>query len=171
MSEAPTTVCPGCGLELERVEGPEHPHLGASAECWALYGELLAREFGAPEHPGTHRTCVDAYAVQHPGVPERRTIQSVGIHLMGLGLVFGRGLEPSRVNEVLGRRDIRMAGFRWLEPPKPNGRLTIDDVLASSDPADHFGRTMAWAEDVWRAWQPHHETVEGWLDRTIGRTA
>ncbi|MSO42231.1 MAG: hypothetical protein EXQ70_10135, partial [Solirubrobacterales bacterium] len=119
MSE-PTESCPGCGLVLPESDGPTHAYLGASAGCWALYGELLAHEFGALNYPDEHRSCVDAYAVQHPGHPERRSIQSVGVHLMGLCLVFDRKLEPGRVTEVLSRRDKRLVDFRWLDPPQPN---------------------------------------------------
>jgi hypothetical protein len=43
-SEASRTVCPGCGLVLPARGGATHDYLDASPECWALYGELLARE-------------------------------------------------------------------------------------------------------------------------------
>ena len=36
------SVCPGCGLELEVVDGPTHDYIGASPACWALYGQVLA---------------------------------------------------------------------------------------------------------------------------------
>jgi hypothetical protein len=43
------STCPGCGLVLPpQPEAPKHPYIGASAECWGLYGALLAREF---QHP------------------------------------------------------------------------------------------------------------------------
>src|SRR5689334_17173258 len=77
-----TSACPGCGLVLAEHDGPTHAYIGASPACWAKYGELLVREFGELRNPEVHRLSVDTYAVQHPGVPERRSIQSVAVHLM-----------------------------------------------------------------------------------------
>src|SRR5918992_2105890 len=87
-------ICPGCGLWLERVDGPKHPYLGASASCLALYGEVLAREYSDPALLSIHQLTVDAYAVQHPGVPDRRTRQSVALHLLTLCLFLERGADP-----------------------------------------------------------------------------
>jgi hypothetical protein len=41
-----------------------------------------------------HPLTVDTYAVQHPGVPERRTSQSLALHLITLCLVIERGADP-----------------------------------------------------------------------------
>jgi uncharacterized protein DUF5946 len=54
-----------------------HPYIGAAAACWALFGELSARR--SEEPASIARLATDTYAVQHPGVPERRAIQSVGL--------------------------------------------------------------------------------------------
>jgi hypothetical protein len=45
----------GCGALLPDVNGPTHPYLGASASCWAVYGEVLAREYGEYRYPPVHR--------------------------------------------------------------------------------------------------------------------
>ena len=95
-SEAPLAACPGCGLVLPARDGPAHPYIGASPACWALFGELLAREYADPRYRRVHRTTVDAYATQHPGVPERRSVQSVALHLAGLLLVFEEGMRKTR---------------------------------------------------------------------------
>jgi hypothetical protein len=139
--------------------------MGASPSCWALYGDLLARQYEDPAH-GTHlRPAVDAYAVQHPGVPERRSIHSVCFHLMRLCLVVERGADPRRTAGLAPQLFVVYADFRWLEPPSPNGRLTVADALAARDADANAAAILAWAEDVWSAWSAHHETVRGWLDR------
>lgn len=161
------TACPGCGLTLPESRGEHHPYIGASRACWEVYGELLAREYGELDYPDVHRTSIDAYAAQHPGLPERRSIQSVGVHLMGLCLVFERGLGPEEVTRVLGRRDPAAIELRWLDPPDPNGSITVSDVL-SAPIAEHDAAILEWAGDVWRAWTAHHPTVAGWLDASLG---
>jgi len=52
---------------------------------------VLAREYSEPAYFGVHQLTVDTYAVQHPGVAERRSIQSVALHLITLSLMVERG--------------------------------------------------------------------------------
>ena len=161
------SACPGCGLDLPDSNGPTHPYIGASAACWGLYGELLAREYGELRYPPSHRLTVDVYAVQHPGKPERRATQSVAVHLMALCLVLEREVATVAVRELMDR--ILRAGpeLEWLEPPSPNGAVTVRDVLASRDLAEHKEAVERWAADVWAAWSPHHERVRGWIGEAL----
>ncbi|MEA2437498.1 MAG: hypothetical protein QOF65_2054 [Thermoleophilaceae bacterium] len=158
----PPMACPGCGAVLPEIEGPTHDYIGASAACWARYGELLVREFGELRNPEIHRLSVDTYAVQHPGIPERRAIQSVAVHLMGLSLVLERGWPPHRATAHLGRL-VQRARPDWLEPPRPNGTLTVEHPLTDTA-QNHADRVREWAENVWQAWSPHHARVNAWLD-------
>ena len=78
-------ACHGCGAMVDDLPGKPHPYVGANAGCWELYGRVLAHEYEAlPLLRETHLLTVDTYSVQHPGVPCRRSIQSVSIHLMRL---------------------------------------------------------------------------------------
>ena len=97
---------------------------------------------------------VDTYAVQHPGGDDRRARQSVAYHLTALNLVLERGMRDA---EVVAFRSVtaRTETFPRLEPPEPNGTVTISDVLAGTP-------VRAWAEDVWAAWSPHHERARAW---------
>ena len=162
-----TSICPGCGVDLPAANSPTHAYMGASPACWARYGELLAREYENPAlFAAVHQLTVDAYAVQHPGVPERRTIQSVALHLSTLCLVLERGADPSKgpkLHELIVERPI----WHWLAPPEPNGTLTVLDVLSTRSPGEHEAAVRAWAEDIWRAWASHHATVRCWLDQSI----
>jgi Family of unknown function (DUF5946) len=58
---------------------------------------------------------------------------------------------------------VQRAGFHWLEPPWPNGTMTVADALRASDGPEHVAQVRAWACDVWQAWAPHHETVRRWI--------
>jgi hypothetical protein len=106
---------------------------------------------------------VDAYAVQHPGVPEPRAIRSVAVHLMGLCLVIERGWSPEGATKRVGGL-VDRAQPHWLEPPVPNGRLTVEHPLAADSEEDHTVRVREWAADVWLAWSHHHAQVNAWLD-------
>jgi hypothetical protein len=156
--------CPGGGLRLEPHDGPTHPYIGASPACWALFGSVLAREYeGAAEgFFAAHRLTVDTYAVQHPGAPERRSAQSVGIHLVGLHLALESGVAPEHVTRVLARATTGLNDLRWLEPPANRGEMTVADVAAAETASDHVERVREWASDVWHAWSPHHDTVRAW---------
>ncbi|MBA3839846.1 MAG: hypothetical protein H0X55_06055 [Thermoleophilaceae bacterium] len=159
-------VCPGCGALLPAEDGPTHPYIRASPACWARYGEVLAREFGDPDYFALHQLTVDAYAVQHPGVAERRAIQSVGLHLMTLCMVIEDGADP-REGPKLHRRMVRRPAFEWLDPPPMDGRLTVAAILPAQSPSEHERLVRAWARDVWEAWTPHHETVRRWVRHSL----
>jgi len=168
LAPATETACPGCGLELAARPGaPSHPYIGASPECWALFGELLAREYQDPAYFRVHQLTVDTYAAQHPGVPERRSIQSVGLHLMTLCMVVEDDADPLQ-GPKLHKRFVSRPVFHWLEPPQPNGRLTVADTLGANSPEEHRDAVHAWARDVWDAWAIHHQTVRSWLEGALG---
>ncbi len=165
--EAATERCPGCGLVLPASDGPTHRYLGASASCWALFGELLAREFGDPAHFRVHQLTVDTYAAQHPGEPDRRTIQSVGLHLMTLCLFLERGADVGEGPALHKRIMAHLPYLRWLEPPQFSGRMTVQDVLKARDLGRHEDLVRAWARDVWDAWAGHHATVREWIAEAL----
>jgi hypothetical protein len=164
--EAP---CPGCGLVLPEYDGPTHPYVGCSAACWALYGELLAREYGQLGYPECHSLTIDAYGAQHPGKRERRSIRSVGSHLCGLYLVFERGVDGPGATALKNRVLATSTPFVWLPPPAPNGAMTVRDVLASEDREGHCELVEHWARSVWDAWALHQETVRDWVEPALAK--
>jgi hypothetical protein len=62
---------------------------------------------------------------------------------------------------------VERAQPEWLEPPLPNGRLTVEHPLAAGGAEEHAVRVREWASDVWLAWSPHHPQVNAWLDRYL----
>lgn len=139
----------------------------SSPACWRRFGEVLAREFGDPAWLTPHQITVDAYAGQHPGSPGRRSNQSVALHLTTLGLVFERDFDPSKA-PALHKWMAHRPDYTRLEPPSMKGRLTVADVLAASDPAEHERLVREWGRDVWDAWSAHHATIWDWLDAARG---
>ena len=165
-TEANLRPCVGCGALVPEIEGPTHRYLGASPGCWAVYGEVLEKEYGDYlRYAPVHRLTVDAYAAQHPGVPSPQSIQSVAVHLIRLHLVLERGLRPERANAAMQWTVSRSKGFVWLDPPESLGEITVLDVRDAKDPDEHIERVREWARSVWEAWAPHHETVRRWADR------
>jgi len=159
-----TSTCPGCGLELPRTGGQTHPYIGASAECWGQYGELLALDYGELDMPDFHRLTVDTYAAQHPGEPGRRAEQSVAVHLAGLYLVLERDADPDYVHRLFPTLTEKERPFGWLEPPPGLGTVTVADVLDASCHEEYGARVRDWAMNVWAAWEPHQATIRAWLD-------
>ena len=159
--------CAGCGVVLSDHDGPTHPEIGASAACWALYGELLTHEYAEMGFPECHRLTVDAYAVQHPGHRGPEAIESLGTHLAGLYLVLERDLDGPAATALKNRVAASEPGFAWLNPPSPNGALTVKDVLAMREEMRHCEAIEAWARSVWERWEIHHETVAGWVEGAL----
>ncbi|MGB8259490.1 MAG: DUF5946 family protein [Terracidiphilus sp.] len=155
--------CCGCHGEFPEIAGPTHRYMLSSPGCWAVYCEVLAREYESSAHRAVHRLTVDAYAVQHPGVDTPQARNSVGIHLSRMALIFGRGWPIERANDAMLAITAKKRGYPWLSPPADPGALTVQQVLAARDPAAHCAAVEAWARAVFAAWEPHHGTVYEWL--------
>ena len=161
---------PGCGAVLPEEGGPTHAYIGASPACWQRHAALVAREYQQIAPWEAHGLSVDTYAVQHPGVAEARSIQSVALHLMALCDRLERGGDEQQRLWVL--REAAAAapeGLRWLDPP-PEYALTVVDVL-ERDPDEHREAVVAWARATWAAWTAHHDQVRAWLDEVLARRA
>ena len=153
--------CPGCGQSYTACDGPTHAYIGASAACWAVYGQVLEREYGEFGYPDVHRLTVDAYAAQHPGSPSRQSIQSVAVHLIGLHMVLECRASSAAATEAI-RAAVRRGGFEWLTPPTSLVPVGAGEVLEATDLADHERRVRAWAVAVWASWGSQHATVRRW---------
>ena len=161
-------ACPGCGDRLPVIDGARHVYAGASSACWTRFAEWSSMPPRSPSSP-LRRLAIDAYMVQHPGVPERRAIQSVGLHLVGLWLCLERGLQPEDLASTLQRVMQHPPAWRWLDPPEPNGATTIGDVIAAGVDGREVVAVDAFVRGVWGAWAPHHDVVAGWAaDARIG---
>jgi hypothetical protein len=158
-------LCSGCHALVPDVDGATHPYIGASPGCWAIFGEVLAKEYGEYHYPAVHRLTVDTYAAQHPGTPARRSIQSVAIHLISLHLLLERDFTSPQATEAIREALQRQARFVWLEPPPTMGSITVLDVRGASDVAEHQRLVWQWARSVWAAWSPHHGTIRKWATR------
>jgi len=165
--------CPGCGGVFPDVatDGPSHAYLDASPGCWAVYSEVLAKEYGEYRYPAVHRLTVDTYSVQHPGMPSRQSIQSVAGHLISMYLVLERGLDAQKATEAIRWAVAQKDRFVWLEPPPSLGVLTILNVARATNLAEHERLVELWARLVWDAWAKHHKTVSEWAGAPSGKTA
>ena len=160
-----TSRCVGCGVVLPEIKGPVHEYVESSPACWAVYSEVLAREYSDRElFAQVHRLSVDAYAVQHPGRPSPRSIQSVAVHLMGLCAVLERGATHAWARKVIAEGASLKGSFRWLEPPPSRGLVTVVQVWETKDLIEHADQVRNWAESAWGAWSGHHARVRQWLD-------
>lgn len=165
----PLEVCPDCKVALPPQPGPAHPYFGASPSCWEMYGDVLAREYASPELMRIHRLTVDAYAVQHPGAPQRRSIQSVWVHLAGLYLTIERDLSHDFARRVIGSLTGEAGRLTWLPAPDDLGIITVADVACTVGADAHRDAVQRWARTAWAAWKVHHEAVASIADKAAAR--
>jgi Family of unknown function (DUF5946) len=150
--------CYGCGALVDDIEGQPHEYIGATQGCWNVYGQILAKEYGEYSYPElTHRLTVDTYAIQHPGRPSRKSIQSVNIHLISLCLIFKKGFDGRTATQKMSEVLANEPNFKWLEPPVPNGQLTVIDIVIAKEKAEHERKVNEWAKDVWGHWYLRHQ--------------
>ena len=166
------TACVGCGVELDEHVGPVHRYMESSPACWALYGEVLAREYSDAAYGEVHRLTVDAYAVQHPGRPSPQAIQSVAVHLMSLCMILELGKSSAFATAALGALASQKGTYVWLEPPMVRGALSVAHVHAAGSLSAHIEAVHAWARCAWEQWSEHWDTVRSWLpsNKSLQRT-
>jgi uncharacterized protein DUF5946 len=163
-----TISCVGCGARVADSNETTHDYIGSSPGCWAIYCEVLAKEYSDYRFGGVHRLTVDTYAVQHPGRPERRSIQSVAVHLIGLHLTLELEFDRMRAPKILQAAADRSESFIWLEPPESLGSITIVDVhRAGDDSQEHLRLVNEWARSTWKAWAKHHPQVRQWASECL----
>jgi hypothetical protein len=158
-------TCPGCGLQLPRVDGPTDPYSGASPSCWAAFGELRAREFLEP-FSGQQRSTTDAYMAQHPGYATAAGRRSVIVHLVGLCLSFEEALPLNMIVPLLGRVFPTRPDVAPLLPIPSHGAVTVESVRSTTNAADRARASAEWAHAVWIAWAAHHAHIRA-LARSV----
>ncbi len=156
--------CFSCGGEYPDIEGPTHRYMKSSPGCWAIYGEVLAREYESPELMEVHRLSVDAYAVQHPGGKDRQSIQSVGVHLIRLCLFLEHNLAPEKANDAMLKAAKHKHNYIWLKPPESLGSITVADVHKTKNTDEHKKIVRAWVKEAWQAWSVHHDIIRTWAN-------
>lgn len=156
--------CPGCGYLYPGPVGRPHTYIGASMGCWSVYGQVLAKEYSEYRYLDVHRLTVDTYAAQHPGVPSRKSSQSVSVHLACMCLVLERGMDGATATRRIQTILRRNRDFEWLKPPAAIGSLTVADVLKASNLQDHTVRVRKWGESVWLAWSLYHGLIRKYVD-------
>ncbi|MBW3613506.1 MAG: nucleotidyltransferase family protein [Chloroflexi bacterium] len=166
--ERVTEPCPGCAERyLPHVADETHPYIGASAACWATYGELLARELEDMAYGRMHRHSADVYAVQHPGHDDRRQRQSVALHLVAICQWLEHELPVELVNAITQRLARSDRVWPWLTPPA-SFAMTVADVLQASTGEAHAALVRRWGIATWEAWSDHHDTVRDWAREALG---
>ena len=161
------STCPGCGLTAPESAGPIPEEHSASAACWAVYGQVLARSYTDPGCRAVHQMVVDAYAAQHAGGTSRREVQSVGLCLMTLCLFVEDGVDPAQGPALHKQMVTHRPDFTWLAPPHQRGLMTVADVLSAHDADEHCRLVREWGRQVWQAWARHHATIRAWNTQAL----
>lgn len=143
--------CPGCLGVFKRPQNQQctHPYIGASADCWELYGKILAKEYQDPAYFMVHRITVDAYCAQHIGnQSDRRARQSAWVHLIALYLLYENNLSEKGVLEQI--RYLTHHKREWSSQMQRDYPLwqTVQDVADASSPENHAQRVKSWGKSV-----------------------
>ncbi len=161
----PVLPCFSCAADAPDIDGPVHSYMDSSPGCWAVFGEVLAREYSDITYARYHRITVDAYALQHPGGPSRRSIQSVAVHLISLYLILENSVTMHEATRFIQKATRHKNMFFKLTPPENPGSLTIVDVWQAADGLEHGKVVKKWADCVWAAWKDHHHQIKVWSER------
>lgn len=147
-----TTVCGGCGLEVE----------GGTQGCQAIFEGETAREYGDVRFAGQRRMIVDSYCLKHP---ERYCVSSISFaaHLTGLCIAMEHHGREVELNAALQRWLSRRPALEKPPLPTKRGDLTIAGIRSAVDPATHRIAVERWASDVWAAYRDLQPLAWAWV--------
>jgi len=158
-----TLVCPGCGVEQPATGKPLETRYHASAECWALFGELSAYTLSHGDPKFIHQHAVDAWQAQH--MVESKSNIGIAFSLIGLYLAIEKGYTGRQAQLAhlrLGRTKRQWGTF---EMPRERAALTVLDVVNAAPGPDRDAMLMKWAASVWASWSHTHP----WAAETCAR--
>jgi hypothetical protein len=161
-------TCPGCSIQLPALDGPTDRYGGASPSCWAMFCEVLARDYGEYGYPEAHQLIVDAYMAQHPAFATAAGRRSVAVHLVGLLCALELGLSGSEISRTLGRVFAEKQDVEAFEPVPWLGEVNVACVHAARDVKEHTAQARVWAEAIWQAWSSYHARVHALFSRSRG---
>ena len=154
--ETNTTVCPGCGLVLPRLDGPLLAGYNASSECIALFSQLSAFTNSLGDKEFSHQHVVDAYGAQHVGLYTKKVVPTMT--LVGLFLQLEHnytGIQVQRAHMVIADQTKDWPDF---EKPQSLATVTVLDVLKVPD-SKKMQMLRVWCAAVWDIWASEHEKV------------
>lgn len=163
------TPCFGCGAPSLNLEGESHAYMLSSPGCWAMFCEIMNREFSDLRYWKGHQFTVDAYAVQHVGLKkDKRAVSSVHIHLAALYGIFEEGLTLNETPNLRAQFSQYYKGknlLQWLAPPASFGQLTVYELWDNEDPDAHYEIAEKWARSTWEAWAHQHHRIAELIHR------
>jgi hypothetical protein len=118
-------------------------------------------------YPAARALLLDAYAVQHHGIPSPQAIQSVAVHLLVLHGVLSRGAAADAALWIR-RRAVRSKGvYAWLSPPSVETAYSLRHCFPG--PGIEVPCTIeAYVTSVYEAWQAlHRELLANWYDAYV----
>lgn len=115
---------------------------------------------------------MDAYAVQHPGKPGRRAVQSVNLHLVSL---YAQLEQKHVAAQAVGliRRMAESEPFKrqlvWLETPDFTGTGNVAEVVGAEGRQAYVAVVQHWGNSVWEAWKSKHfQTIRNLAQQAQG---
>lgn len=149
--------CMGCKGMFEKIAGPTHAYIESVPGCWHVYTQVLAKEYADYASLGNvHRVTVDTCAVQHPGQPTRKAMQSVAGHLVALYFFLEQNLDGDATRQKLKIFVEAKKDLPWLEPPNFDETLHVSVVVRAETVERHKKAVAEWARSVWQAWNSFH---------------
>ena len=159
--------CFSCGARCLNLEGDCHAYMLASPGCWAMFCEIMEREYTHVNYAKAHQFTVDAYAAQHVGMREdQRAVNSLHIHLASLHALFALGLplhEAPTLRTQFSAYFKKKPPLSWLSPPANFGEYTVYELWENEDDQLHYDLSRRWAQSVWEAWSHQHEKIASLL--------
>ena len=163
--EAPSSVCPGCGLKLPSLGLDPDPRGNASGECRQLMNELSYYTLAHGNIAFIHQHLVDAYGASHVRVS--KSTVGAAFTLAGLYLAVEKNFTGRQVQKMHMLMASKSRDWPRFLPPASMGRVTVADVLKVEPGEERDQELMKWCASVWAAWSSEQERVRQMMARFL----
>jgi hypothetical protein len=122
-----------------------------------IYDELSFYTLGLRDKAFVHQNIVDAYAAQHVD-EQTKPIRTV-FALIGLYLTLEKGFTGRQVQQMHMRLAKQRKQWPKLPPPQATAKITVADVLATTQGPQRDNAIHDWCAVVWETWQPQRSII------------
>lgn len=124
--------CVSCGGNFPDIDGPVHAYMDSSPGCWAVYGEVLAREYSDPSY---FLRLIDYLLMPMPCNTRAQRIARA--YSQFVCLFLEHGLTAGNANDAMLEAGKHKHSFTWLEPPASLGSITAAKVVKATTIEEH----------------------------------
>lgn len=130
-------------------------------ECQAMHDIALVKEIENNQY-AVHRIRSFTYGLQHPDI-YLLSGKTFATNLIGVCIAVEFNNDQNLFNRILQGMGKLKNNFETPALPESFGVLNISHLMDAKNAHEYELFVQEWAEDVWKAYQIHHDLANHWI--------